>query len=330
MSLILVGVFFGASSSLVAQADDKPAATTDTSKPGEVKSTDGSIKDIDEEITNARLRSTLGSKSRWSVKSSFNYNGSSVQRPFAAIRPNYQASATEQALTSLNGQVGINYRITERDSLAFGTGVAMMDPLHGNIFRSSFDDPRKVSTSVDRYQISTPYLDYSRGYKSGGMQMVTDLQYSQFTDSDSINDAKAFGSLALTQTIMADFGKSSWSGGLQFAISANFFRSDKPSDYYVSQGGRQDDVDYGIYPFAEYTFNDTWSFRTVFGYFNFEHFNDHKDPSGSVEALTPYQSVGVGISVTRDIYLYPNVQFIPLDIRGDRTNVALSANINVF
>lgn len=331
MSLILGAILSTTTVAHAADSSSSDSSTTTTAKPADSnKNSDGSIKDIDEEITNARLRSTLGSKSRWSVKSALSYTGSSVQRPFAEIRPNYQEAATIPALTSLAGSVGINYRISAADSLAFGAAVAMMDPLHGNLGYAEFQDPRKnYSYKVDRYQISTPYLDYSRGYKTAGMQMVTDVQYSQFTDADSINEAKAFGSLALTQTVLADFGKSNWSAGLQFAVSVNFFTG-SPSAFYVSEGGRQDDVDYGIYPFAEYTFNDTFSFRTVFGYFSFEHFNDHQDAAGSVEALTPYQSIGVGISVTRDIYLYPNVQFIPLDIRGDRTNVALSANINVF
>jgi len=48
------------------------------------------------------------------------------------------------------------------------------------------------------------------------------------------------------------------------------------------------------------------------------------------EKLKVYQSVGLGISVTRDIFLYPNIQFIPSDIRSDRTNIAMSASINIF
>ena len=42
------------------------------------------------------------------------------------------------------------------------------------------------------------------------------------------------------------------------------------------------------------------------------------------------QSLGIGIKVIRDVFLYPNVTFIPYDIRSDRTNVGLSANINLF
>jgi hypothetical protein len=59
---------------------------------------------------------------------------------------------------------------------------------------------------------------------------------------------------------------------------------------------------------------------------------DHSRYEGDFFTWIPnkvYQSAGLGISVTRDIYLYPNVQFIPEDVRSDRTNVGVSANINL-
>ena len=37
-----------------------------------------------------------------------------------------------------------------------------------------------------------------------------------------------------------------------------------------------------------------------------------------------------GVKVTRDIFLYPNVQFVPDQLRSKQTNVALSTNINMF
>jgi hypothetical protein len=43
-----------------------------------------------------------------------------------------------------------------------------------------------------------------------------------------------------------------------------------------------------------------------------------------------YQSVGVGVSVTRDIFLYPNIQFLPNQIMASETNVGLTATVNVF
>ena len=82
----------------------------------------------------------------------------------------------------------------------------------------------------------------------------------------------------------------------------------------------------GVYPFAEYSFTDKLSARTVFGYFNY----DKSKTDSSYSYGTPYQSVGVGISLSRNMYLYPNVQFVPNDVRAERTNVGISANINML
>jgi hypothetical protein len=38
----------------------------------------------------------------------------------------------------------------------------------------------------------------------------------------------------------------------------------------------------------------------------------------------------VGYSVTRDIFLYPNIQFLPNQVASDMTNVGIQATINVF
>ena len=97
----------------------------------------------------------------------------------------------------------------------------------------------------------------------------------------------------------------------------------------AQQGLQQTDYFVGLYPFAEYLFNDRYSFRTVFGYFEYEALKGTAFASERIVRQTPYQSMGIGISLTRDIYLYPNIQFVPEDIRSERTNVALSTNINL-
>jgi hypothetical protein len=43
-----------------------------------------------------------------------------------------------------------------------------------------------------------------------------------------------------------------------------------------------------------------------------------------------YQSIGVGIAVTRDIYVYPNVQLVPDHIASNFTNFAVATTINMF
>lgn len=333
MSLILAGSMVTVAAHAEEQAQNQ-SSNTSTIKVTDVQNKDEQRKDIDEEITNARMRAQLGSKSKWSFKSALAYNGGSVQKPFERIRPNYRASASAEALTTLSGSIGINYRMNDRDSLSLSTGVAMRNPFHDETGRSDFADPRKAKAGkkVDRYYVSNPSVDWSRAYKAAGLQMISSAGYTHVTDPDSIQNTAALGSISLDQTVLADFGTSNWSGGLAFSFYYSLYSADTP-DIGVQNGWQQDDYGYGIYPFAEYSFNDTYSFRTVFGYFEAVHYKDGQPgalPAGQVESQTPYQSMGVGISVTRDIYLYPNVQFTPLDIRADRTNVALSTNINLF
>lgn len=304
--------------------------TTNTSniKASDVAPKEETQKDIDTEITNARMRATLGAKSKWSLKTALGYNGGSVERPSAQVRPNYRAGANIPALASLSGTVAVKYSLSQRDSLSFGTGLLVYNPFHGDLTRSTFRDPRD-NENTDRYSAATPYLEYSRAYKVGDMQMITGATYSHFTEPDTVRDMNAVGNLSFDHTVLMDFGASSWSGGLAFSFDTSFYNG-KMSQTAIANGALQDDFGYGIYPFAEYAFNDTYSFRTVFGYFQMIHYKD--DPriaTGGVRNLTPYQSVGIGMALTRDVYLYPNVQFTPLDVRAERTNVALSTNINL-
>lgn len=317
---------------LSAQAQTTSAATQNNTS--QVKASDlapeqkSAQEEIDKEITNAKLRAEMGSKSRVSFKSAFSYYGGSVERPGAAIRPNYRAGAQVEELASLAGTIGVKYSLTMRDSLSLSTGVSILNPLNGDVSRSKFDDPRFKNTTINRYEVSTPSLSYTRAYKVGDLQMISGATYAHFTDSDTVNGMGGLGYVSLMQTIVAELGTSGWSAGAQLALYKYVWRGDV-TDEFAAAGAKQTDYVYGVYPFAEYSFNDTFSFRTVFGYFdNIKYRGVGAD--GAVTSRPPYQSMGIGISVARDFYLYPNVQFTPLDIRSDRTNVGLTANINVF
>jgi hypothetical protein len=330
LSLLLAGTF-GAS---LAQADESTSATTSVVNSAAVVQKDEAMKDNDE-ITNARLKATLGSKSKWSVKTALGYSGGSIDRPVADVRPAYRAGPNRPELPQLAGTVGVNYRPNDKDNVSVNTGVLMMNPLYGNIGDNAPDgrNRKKPNATIERYQVSTPSLDWSRGYKALGMQMVSEATYSHYTTSDT-SDINAIGDIAISQTLLADLGTSKWQGGLNLLADVTLYgggikNGDVAADY-ESGAYKRDDGLLALYPFAEYSFNDTYSFRTVFGYFEFIHYRDEFGNPSGLGQREPYQSVGIGISVTRDIYLYPNIQFAPKDVRSDRTNVALSTNINLF
>jgi hypothetical protein len=98
------------------------------------------------------------------------------------------------------------------------------------------------------------------------------------------------------------------------------------SDTYTNKDAR-DDYGVGAYPFVEYVFSDTYQFRTLVG---FEASHYRSDEAFTFKQDKVYQSMGIGIVPEKGIWIYPNVQWLPEDIRADKTNVGISATINVF
>ncbi|WP_413559987.1 hypothetical protein [Bdellovibrio sp. HCB209] len=334
LSLLIAALTFSAmqagAQSSSAKIGAASTANTSTSKIEDLKKPTEKLKDTDDEITDARMRASLGSKSKWSFKSSLNYNGGSLQEPLASVRPSYRFNPDRENMTSLSGNVGINVRITDRDSLSFGTGISITDPFHGDITKNAKNYANGANgTDTARYNISTPYLGWSRGYKAAGAQMITSLTAGYYT-AELTKNRGYHSYLSLGQTVFANFGTSKWNGGVSFTVNKELHGNEMTDPNFTAQykSGSADREEWtaGAYPFLQYSFNDRYSFRTVFGYAEFQ----KSERASEFIQAEPYQSMGVGISITRDIYLYPNVQFAPKDIRSDRTNVALSTNINLF
>ncbi|MBX2986457.1 MAG: hypothetical protein KF802_01040 [Bdellovibrionaceae bacterium] len=312
-----------------ALAHAQESANTSTLKASDVKPVEKTQEQIDKEITNARLRASLGSKSKWSVKTSLGFDGSTIERPLDPVRPDIGRGTSPNLLSSLYGSLGVKRSLSERDSLTLGSRFAILSPFSGDLSRSEFADPRKKNATMERYKASSPYLSYDRGDKIAAFQMSTNVTYTHATDNLFVNEMKQAGILSFSQSMLTDFDGSNWTAGAALSLALPIY-SGQMSDYAATAGYTQTDYAFGLYPFAEYSFNDRYSLRTVFGYFGSEKTRGAKGDPGAVIADVPYQSVGIGMSITRDIYVYPNVQFAPFDIRPARTNVAMSAFVNMF
>ena len=132
----------------VAHADDQPSQSTFAAKPEDAgaisvkapSDTENSRADIDEEITNARLRATTGAKSLLSFQSSFNYNGSSINEPLAQTRPQLSPGTVENDPAKLQGLVSMKYRATDHDNINVGVGVGWLTPSYDGQ-RGQIEDP---------------------------------------------------------------------------------------------------------------------------------------------------------------------------------------------
>lgn len=265
-----------------------PASANDTSRG-----------DIDEEITNARLRASTGAKSLFSFQSQFNYNGSSINSPLAETRPQLSPGTVENDPAKLTGAMSLKYRATDHDNLNVGIGAGWLTPTYDG----------------QKGQVEDPYATYGRLFRVGDVQNVLNIGVTKYTAQSSVNHKLNYES-DIDHTFLTNVGKTKLQLGMNIAWTREF--------YTDSVGGQQDTL--AAFPFGEYSLTDALALRTV--YRGLTYYNT-QDAQGTFTHDASTQSLGVGISVTRDLYLYPNVQWVWDDVRSDKTNVALSANINL-
>ena len=286
----------------IAKADDvkdnTPATDANTSA-AKLPNAPVTREDIDQEITNAHLRASTGAKSLLSLQSTFNYNGSSIDHPLASQRPALSPGTIENDPAKLSGLISAKYRMTDHDNLNLGVGVGWLTPTYQG----------------QKGQVEDPYATYSRVFKAGNVQNVFNVGFTYYTAQSTVASGN-IGESDIDHTFLVGVGKTKLQLGIDIAWTRDF--------YQTGRNGIQDEL--AAFPFVEYEFSDRYSFRTV--YRGLTYFNQTSSTDTFVrDAVT--QSMGIGISVARDIYLYPNIQWVWTDIRSDKTNIALSANINL-
>lgn len=281
---------------------------------------------LDEEITNAKLRAETGSKSKWSGSFTANYNGGSLQKPMSKNRPNPTRDPIAPK-TAMQGDLGVRYRMDKNQSLKAGTGYSLEQPFH----------------EAKRGQINNPQISYNYAGKVGGVQTSFDGLVSFSTNSDEVEIGQR-GLVDVSQTVIYDFGGSKLSVGLLAGVTYTDYSKRDEVVQPKGQGAApaeafQEDYTLAAYPFAEYAISDLIQLRTVFRPWIFSHARAAETWTFNRRPWT--QSFGVGFAVTRDIYLYPNFQW---DVETWRANdysfaakpvasqstVGLSATINVF
>ncbi len=304
LSLVFIQDSFAQATAASATVQATPEAATD---------------EADQVITNRRLRASEGSLSKWSISSFWNYSGGSLNDPTEPERPNIVSGGNVQTLQSLSGEVGVKYRLTKLDSLTFSTGLFMTTPFHSEIDDNS---PRKAAFDQNsrKLNVQDPFLKYTHLDKVWGIQSITNVQGKLITNNQ-LAESRFRSELLVSQNFMKDWAGTGFSYGAAFQAFFYDFRDSVKLDGLTEQL-------LGIYPQAEYVINDVFNLRTVLGWQVFE--NVRGQPSDTYRKRKVYQSVGLGISVARDIFLYPNIQFIPSNLRDDVTNIALQMNLNIF
>jgi hypothetical protein len=313
--------------SFTAYAADDNSEGQSTIKIDEVSGQKNKVDgNIDDEITNAKLRAESGSKSKWSGSFTGTYEGGSLKDPMSKDRPNPTNDPVSPKVRML-GDIGIRYRANKNDSFKLSTGYTLQRP---------FQEAKRGS-------VSDPTVTWNRAGKLGTLQNVMDIAVVGITNSDDTEVGK-LGQLYLSDTVMYDFGGSKMSLGFAGEIYYNYYT--KKNETVQPKGmsadrsiAYQEPFQLGAYPLIEYSVSDMIQVRTVFRPWIFSKLATEDSWTFSRRPWT--QSFGVGIAATRDIYLYPNFQWDVERWRregyswaGKRTRetstVGLTAVVNVF
>ncbi len=272
--------------------------------------------DLDNEITNAKLRAESGSKSKFSSSISATYSGGSISDPGSKDRKNLLGGSNVEQVR-FSGRVSGRYRFTKNTSMTAGIGMNIVQPFHSaqeELGQNDYGDKTEVSNpnvAVSHYRRVNNWMLQA----GGGVTVIT---------AEKTRLAGYQANPYLTGTALYDF-KNGFNVGMLLAVDTLVLNR--------NASRANPDFEFGWHPFVEYAFNDTFNFRTIWN-FGVAHSSGEVPGQNRWTNTGMRQSFGLGIAATRDIFLYPNFQ-IPTrnfyaDFESDRTTVGISATINVF
>ncbi len=321
-SLVIGSLVLGASSFSVFAATSAVSVQTSTQEVKPATKPAGADK-TDQLITNRNLRSLNGSLSTWSFASTWNYQGGDINRPIGSSRPNVTGAQDIALVQNLSGTVGLSYRLTEVDRLTLGFGLQVASPF-SNDPDSKFTENgrREFERTQGEIDASNPQLVYRRVMKPLGFQSILTATSTYYTQ-DALVDRGLESKNEVSFNTLYDFGGSRFSAGV--VVQGAFFTHNKDTE---SLRSGQAAYEFYALPITEFEINDFMNWRAVYRYYWYQ--QNRAQSSSEWTTLDPTISTGIGFSITRDIFLYPHIQFNPEDVRADRTNLGLSANINLF
>lgn len=278
--------------------------------------------EADQLITNRRFRAQNGSLSNFSMNTGISYNGGSLDRPFAADRPNVSNAGDTTSIAGIAGTINGSYRLNKLNRVNVGSGIQMLAPFNDSIDTDDARARQEFNENRRELDISNPFVSYTHMNNFFGVQTILTAGARQYTASN-LRDAGYQYNTNFSINTMYDFGGSRFSLGALFVYDRNFFDDDDPE---LKQF--QAETVYGMLPQAEYVINDTFNLRTIVRS-NWYQNNRAVSPT-DFDQRPITQSVGLGISLNRDVFLYPNIQFVWGDLQAGNTNVGFTANINMF
>jgi len=270
--------------------------------------------DTDAIITNIKMRTESGSKSKYSLAFALGYDLGGLEKPFSEKRGNLSGSAGTTDYTKLSGNVSGKYTVDSQRSVFAGVGVRWITPTRAG------NPPGYKGEKIDA---DNPYARFQYLYRWFGVQASLGFTQTVYTASDLLKKGYVTQS-GISQYNAYDFGGSHFSVGFIPYLNIGFFDQDD-----AASKASQSDYSFGVTPFIEYRVNDWINLRTDSNPAAFEHMRSQSNFS-TYNRQDVIQTFNVGFAVTRDIYISPGVLWVVKDPRSDRTTTWISANFNIF
>ncbi len=289
--------------------------STSTLQIQDVEASAKSDAEVDQILTNRKMRADSGSRSKYSVSVGLGYGGGSLERPLDDARPNIAEGPGTTDFASMGGSISAKYSLRSTHALLAGTGIRWITPLAGRSTPAGY--------TGEKVDVNNPYGIYQYIYNWLGLQAVVQAQLNYFTASDLIRDGYV-STLGLSQNSAYLIPGSGLTLGAHAYVGVGYFNDDSPR-----AKANQSDYSFGFSPFVEYQFTDRLNLRTGTNLLILPHMRSSTDP-WTFRRQKVTQNIGLGISVARDLFISPGVDFIISDIRSDRSTISLSASLNLF
>jgi hypothetical protein len=309
-NLALVGFVFLAFSPFAFAVDDStPPAPSELNPAAPVQAAG----EESAETENNHLKTLDGSQSPFSGQFNITYNGSTISHPFSADAPN-PGGQVPAPLVVLSGTVAVRYRFDKTTTMGVGTGVTTETPFQG---------PKNTT-------LADPYIDVARTFYIDKVRNRVDFQVTDWTDHQHNDDFGYRLGLTFSDQIIYPL-PSGLTLGFFLEIDYNFFSGDaKYATATATPGvlGSQIQWDIVTDPFVEYRINKTFNLRTAFGIASLNKRNLANDFALAHPSV--YETVGVGMQLLPDWFIYPYFQYFPGNISSNNTVTGFSTIVNLF
>lgn len=256
-------------------------------------------------ITDAKLKADSGSLSRYSFKFNLTYSGPNLGDFSAKDQPNPDGTVGSFQ-TALGGTMGVRYRLNSQSSVGLSSGVKMIHPFHG----------------MDRFDVNNPALTYDYATRVRGLQMRNSPGFILRTVPEFTRIGQ-FGYLLDTHSIVYEIGLSGFSIGADMAFG--YFLYNRA---YERKDGKAALYSLEINPVVKYRVSDKLGVVTSTNLAWWSPRAGSDRLALNRKSLT--QKLGLGYSVSRDVYLNPYLTFTPQKIALSTATLNVSAIFSIL